>query len=148
MSGVALAWILGTVGLLVWALVVSVLWHADAAPPPRPVLHPSVPRATIRLLFVEVTELGFVVDGLLDIEGSPIGVPTTWTLEPPHSDLFSAVTLDLLERWSDDGDDVTMDLSKLHGPRPSIALSRDDSLVRLPVLALSPHTGNDRFAHP
>jgi hypothetical protein len=147
MTGIALAWILGTVGLLVWALAVSVLWHADGGPPP-PVLHPSVPRATLRLLFVEVTDRGFVIDGLLDIEGSPIGVPTTWTLEPPHSDLFSAATLDLLERWSDDGDDVTMDLSKLHGPRPSIALSRDDSLVRLPVLALSPRTGNDHFAHP
>ena len=147
MSGVALVWILGTVGLLAWSLLVSVLWHVDGAPP-RPVMHPSVPRATIRVLFVEVTDLGFVVDGLLDIEGSPIGVPTTWTLEPPHSDFFSAATLDLLERWSDDGDDVTMDLSRLHGPHPSVAMSRADSLVRLPVLALSPHTGNDHFAHP
>ena len=100
-----------------------------------------MPRATFRVLFVEVTERGFVVDGLLEIERSTIGVPTTWTLEPPRSELFSSVTLSLLERWSDEGGDVAMDLSKLHGPHPSVALSYDDSLVRLPVLDLAPRAG-------
>jgi hypothetical protein len=148
MSSVALGWTLGTIAFVVWAIVVTVLWRSDTVPPPRRVIHAVLPRASLRILFVEVTDRGFVIDGLLDVEGARFGVPTTWTLEPPRSELFSSATLGLLERWSDDGVDVTMDLSKLRGAHPSVALSRDDSLVRLPVIGLPPVTGNDHFAHP
>jgi hypothetical protein len=142
-SSVALAYMLGAVGLLVWVIVVAVLWRDEPAPL-RPVVHPSVPGATICLFFVEVTAAGMVVDGLLDIEGAALGIPTTWTLEPPRNEVIGAATLSLLERWSDDGMPVTLDLSRLDAPRPSVALSRDASLVRLPVLALSPRPGDDR----
>jgi hypothetical protein len=148
MSSVALAWLLGCAAVAVWAIVVAVLWHSDTAPAPRRVVHPVLPRASLRILFVDVTDRGYVIDGLLDLEGSRVGVPTTWTLEPPHSELFSTATLNLLERWSDDGIDVMMDLSKLRGAHPSIALSREDSLVRLPVIGLPPVSGDDHFAHP
>ena len=148
MSSVALGWTLGVIAFVVWAIVVTVLWRSDTVPPPRQIVHSVLPRASLRILFVEVTDRGYVIDGLLDVEGSRFGVPTTWTLEPPRSELFSTATLGLLERWSDAGVDVMMDLTKLRGAHPSIALSRDDSLVRLPVIGLPPMPGSDHASLP
>ena len=127
---VTVLWVVA--GLVVIA-VLAVAWMQE--PPPAPVRPVAAhPRAAMRLLFVSVHVDHLVIDGLLDLDPPSLGVPTAWTFACPDHPVLAAATLDILERWADDGLPVTLDLSHVNSTHASVAFRRDDALVRLSPL--------------
>jgi len=87
--------------------------------------------ASMQIVFVSPHETEVVIDGLLDLEQSPVGIPTTWSFSVPENAVLALATLQTLQRWADDGAPVSLDLSKVSGTHPSVGFARDDVLVRL-----------------
>lgn len=122
--------------VVVGTVVVAVLLLGDlGAPSTDAYPQPVHPHAAMRIVFVTTRRGCVVVDGLLDLATSTAGVPTTWTFELPSSPALAAAALRVLERWAEDGAPVGLDLSRVHSHHPSVALMRDELLVRLCPLA-------------
>lgn len=119
-------------------VVVGILVVAWTQPPSIDVVPPVAhPRAVMRLVFVTVQDDHVVIDGLLDLDPPSLGIPTSWSFACPTHPVLASATIDVLERWADDGMPVELDLSKVSSIHPSVALLRGEVFVRLLVLPRS-----------
>lgn len=141
MTALMIAWLAATAGLLVWLALVGAVWRTGVATEGS--THPALPRAAMHVVFVTAVESGVVVDGLLDIGRSSIGVPTTWLFRTPHDAVRRDELLAILARWALQGDAVTVVLDDLHRPRPTVVLSGDDATVRVSVGGVLSRFGDD-----
>lgn len=135
MSSVTLAWIVLGLVMTVVAVAVCVVGSLPAKEAGLPPIDdPAAIDATLTVLFVAADENTVTVDGLLEVDGSPIGIPTTWSFLTPHDAMFRAGAINLLGRWRDEGAEVEADLSLTVGRPPSVALRCAGSLLRLPLV--------------
>jgi hypothetical protein len=133
-GSLTMMWLVGALVVVGWAITAYLLVRSDTTMPP--VL--DVPRASLRILFVCEEDGVFVVDGLLDVEGARAGIPTTWRLEPPWSELVHELTRRALERWSDETAPVDVELHRSSGAPPSVSLAYGDTSMRLAFTARRP----------
>ena len=122
-------------------IVIGAVWATRTEVERRSPLDPVqrlADHVSLRPVLLDVDGDAFVLDGLLDIDERTPGVPATLVLRVPESAQLVSMTCDLLDRWTEDGNDVGVDLSKADRPRPSVALSKGDSLVRLSLVRMSP----------
>jgi hypothetical protein len=134
MSPVVLAWIVLGLVTTVVAVAVCVAGSLPAATELPPIDDPAAVDATLTVLFVAADEGTVTVDGLLEVDGSPIGIPTTWSFLTPDDALFRAGAISLLGRWRDEGAEVEADLSNTVARPPSVALRCAGSRLRLPLV--------------
>jgi hypothetical protein len=104
----------------------------------------TIPAAgVLRPLFVCGTDEGIVVDGLLDLTDTPVGIPTTWRLRGPADIDERRDVLCLLQQWADDDAAVEVDFTALCSTHPSITFEHDGDRFRL-ALTVRPATARGR----
>ena len=105
---------------------------------PHPLQRRGPDQVNLRPVFLDVDGDALVVDGLLDDGERPFGVPATLVMRVPESPYLVSATRHLLDRWTEDGTDIAVDLSRVDRQHPSVALSKGDSSVRLAFVRMSP----------
>ena len=126
-------------------VIVAVIWvcRTDEPYEPIPVRQPHE-HLTLRPLLLTEDDAGVVLDGLLEDDDDRLGLPVSLELVPPGNEWLAATVHDVIQRWADEDDELDLDLSRLHRPHPTVALSDGSTLVRLDVVRISPEVRSGR----